>query len=142
MAEIFEFLMKHWMLSGAMVVAIILFVANEIKAQSGAKTKVSPGEAVNLMNHEKAVIIDVRSVDGYKDGHIVDSKNIPLSDLDDRLSSIQQPKDKPVIVVCDQGLQSNKAVAKLKSGGYEKVYFMQGGMNSWKAENLPLTKKD
>lgn len=129
------------MLSSALAAVVVLFIVNELRIRSGGTIRVSPNQAVNLMNHEDATIIDVRGREAYKDGHIVDSVNIAYADLDSKLNTIKN-KDKPIILVCEQGMQSPKGVSKLKEQGFNTVFFMQGGISSWKAENLPLTKKD
>jgi rhodanese-related sulfurtransferase len=142
MAEYFEFMTNHWMLSSAFGVVLVLFILNELKQRSGSGAKINPQRAVQLMNHNDAVIIDVRHPETFKDGHIVNSQNIPSGELADKLSSLNKHKQKTLILVCEQGLQSSKAANQLKNEGFEQVYFVSGGMMSWKAENLPLTNKD
>ncbi len=142
MAEIIEFLSSHWMLSGGFVIVLVLFLANEMKQKVSGAMRVSPAEAVSLMNHSDTVVIDVRHLDAFKEGHIVDSQNIPFSELDNKKATVNRLKKKQILVVCEQGLQSPKAVKQLQADGFEQVSFIAGGILSWKAENLPLTKKN
>lgn len=72
-----------------------------------------------------ALIIDVRTPEEYKDGHISGSINIPLDDLPSATSWLI--KDVPTVVVCASGSRSSIAKEFLGSNGYEKVY--NGG--SW-----------
>lgn len=72
-----------------------------------------------------ALIIDVRTPEEYKDGHISGSINIPLDDLPSATSWLI--KDVPTVVVCASGSRSSIAKDFLESNGYEKVY--NGG--SW-----------
>ena len=72
-----------------------------------------------------ALIIDVRTHEEYKEGHIEGSLNIPLSEIGEAMTWLQ--KDVPTVVVCASGSRSAHAVMVLKANGYEKVY--NGG--SW-----------
>lgn len=72
-----------------------------------------------------AVLVDVRSKEEYKQGHIANSINIPLDKLTNSLSKLK--KDKPIITVCASGMRSKMAASTLKSNGFAEVY--NGG--SW-----------
>jgi len=141
MSELFEFLGRHWVLSGAFGLTLVLFILNELKQRSGG-ARINPQQAVEMMNHQDAVMIDVRHAESFRDGHIVNAKNFPSSDLDNKVKSLDRFKSKALIIICDQGTQSPKVANKLKDSGFEQIYYVSGGMTSWKAENLPLTKKD
>ena len=73
----------------------------------------------------KAYILDVREVGEYKAGHISGSKNIPLSDLWNRMNEI--PKNKPVYIHCRSGQRSYYALKYLKGHGYKDIYNISGG---------------
>ncbi|MCX6719543.1 MAG: rhodanese-like domain-containing protein [Candidatus Staskawiczbacteria bacterium] len=72
-----------------------------------------------------ALIVDVRTVEEFKEGHIEGSLNIPLDEVGKAMSWLQ--KDVPTVVVCASGSRSAEAVMILKANGFEKVY--NGG--SW-----------
>jgi phage shock protein E len=72
-----------------------------------------------------AIIIDVRTKVEYQGGHIKNSINIPLNNLQSQLLKIK--KNKPVITCCASGMRSASAKNVLKSAGFEEVY--NGG--SW-----------
>ncbi|MCX6723346.1 MAG: rhodanese-like domain-containing protein [Candidatus Staskawiczbacteria bacterium] len=67
-----------------------------------------------------ALIVDVRTQEEYKDGHIEGSLNIPLDEIGKAMTWLQ--KDVPTVVVCASGSRSAHAVMVLKANGYEKVY--------------------
>ena len=73
----------------------------------------------------KAVVIDVRTPQEFKNGHVKNSINIPLYDIGKSINKIKQ-KNKPIITCCRSGARSGNAAATLKSAGIE-VY--NGG--SW-----------
>lgn len=86
--------------------------------------QVHVSEVRNLVA-KKAYILDVREVGEYKAGHINGSKNIPLSELWNRMKEI--PKNKPVYIHCRSGQRSYYALKYLKGHGYKDVYNISGG---------------
>lgn len=75
----------------------------------------------------KTIIIDVRSENEYKDGHIESSINIPL----DKIETIKYNKYDKIIVYCASGTRSKEAALKLIDMGYNNIYDM-GGLINWK----------
>lgn len=72
-----------------------------------------------------AYIIDVREVDEYKVGHIKGAKNIPLSEIRDRLDEI--PTDIPVYLHCRSAQRSYNACLALQHLGFNNIYNVSGG---------------
>ena len=101
---------------------------------------VSPTEAVQLINREKAQVIDVCSSDEFKAGHLVGAKNIPLPELAAGAKGLPGNKTTPLVVVCASGARSGKAVSQLKEMGYENAQSLRGGLAAWRAANLPVEK--
>ena len=66
-----------------------------------------------------AFIVDVRTPDEFRDGAYPGAKNIPLSDLGQRMGEI--PKDKPVVLYCLSGARSSSAARALKQAGYTDI---------------------
>ncbi len=134
-----KFLIDNWHLfaialaSGGMLIWPL--VASGMNA--GALT---PNGAVQLINREKAVVIDVCGADEYAAGHVAGAKNVPLDELDARLSSVVKNKALPVVLVCASGMRSRRAVAVAKKLGYEQAQSLAGGLKAWKEANLPVEK--
>ena len=74
MALFLEFLAEQWILAAALLVVITMLVLHEAR-KSGPS--LSPQEAINLVNSEQGVFVDLRDAATYKQGHIVDALNIP-----------------------------------------------------------------
>lgn len=96
--------------------------------------------AVQLINREKAVVIDVCEVGEFAAGHVGGAKNIPLNQLEEKLPNVVKNKALPVILVCQSGARSNRAVAIAKKLGYEQAQSLGGGLSAWKTANLPVEK--
>ena len=108
--------------------------------QGATGPSLTPAGAVQLMNREKAVVIDVCEANEFAQEHLVGAKNIPLSQLEDKLATTVKNKDVPVILVCASGIRSKKAVAVAKKLGYTNAQAMAGGHKAWRDANLPLEK--
>ena len=99
---------------------------------------VSTAEATHLINREDALVVDVRDPGEYGAGHILGAKNVPLSRLGD--ADVSKRKERPVIVYCDVGERSGKAVAALKKQGFTRVVNLSGGLRAWQQAGLPVEK--
>jgi rhodanese-related sulfurtransferase len=134
-----KFLIDNWMLlsialaSGGMLVWPM--IAGGMNA--GALTASS---AVTLINREKAVVVDVGEIEEFAMGHVGGAKNIPFSELEDKLPNAVKNKALPLILVCPTGARANRAVAVAKKLGYEQAQALGGGLKAWKDANLPLEK--
>ena len=96
--------------------------------------------AVQLINREKAVVVDVRDAEEFAGGHIVGAKNLPLAQLEEKLPAAVKNKGLPVLLVCASGVRANKAVATAKKLGFEKAQAIGGGMKGWRDAGLPTEK--
>lgn len=108
--------------------------------QGAVVSGLEPSAAVQLINRQKAVVVDVCEAAEFAAGHIVGAKNIPLADLESRLASVVKNKTLPLILVCQTGARSGRAVAVAKKLGYEQAQSLGGGLAAWKAANLPIEK--
>ena len=103
-----------------------------------AGASVTPQQAINEVNGEGGVFLDLRDAADFNKGHIVGSVNIPASKLADRMVELEKYKEKPVVLVCKMGQQSGAAGKQLRAAGYTRVYRMTGGMMEWGNLQLPL----
>jgi rhodanese-related sulfurtransferase len=100
---------------------------------------VNTAEATHLINREDALVLDVREPGEYASGHILGAKNAPVSRLSDG-GEIAKRKERPVIVYCEGGERSSKAVAFLKKQGFTHVVNLTGGLKAWQQAGLPIEK--
>lgn len=135
------FIVENWYLILLAVVSGGLLLVPGLKGVGGGSLQ--PNDAVAKINREKAVVVDVREPEEYVKGHITNAKNIPLSQLDERLPQVAKNKAVPVILVCDKGARAVRAVraeAQAKKLGFEKAQALAGGMKAWRDAGLPVDK--
>ncbi|MES2091331.1 MAG: rhodanese-like domain-containing protein [Pseudomonadota bacterium] len=125
----------YWLLAAAASGGLLLWP----QIKGGAGGGVSPAAAVQLINREKGQVIDVCEAAEFAAGHIVGAKNVPLSNLEGA-KGLPSNKTLPLIVVCASGVRSAKAVAQLKTMGYDKAQSLNGGLTAWREANLPVEK--
>lgn len=134
----FDFVIANWMLwlialsSGAM-----LLIPLVQKAGQGA---LSAEGAVQLINRQKAVVVDIRAPEEFAEGHVTGARNVPLDQLEAKLAGTVKNKSLPLLIVCASGARAQRAVAVAKKLGYEQAQALSGGLKSWKDANLPLEK--
>ena len=119
------------------VISGALLLWPTIRARRGGAA-VSATKAVQMANRQQGVFVDVRSSEHYKAGTIAQARNVPMAELEAKLDSL--PKNKPLIVFCDQGRESIRAAAMLRKNGLEAVS-LEGGLRAWTQAGLPLAKK-
>jgi rhodanese-related sulfurtransferase len=134
---LFEFLAQQWMLVGALLVAVAMLFRHEARKSGHG---ITPQQAINLVNAEDGIFLDLRESADYGKGHIANAMNIPATKLIDRLAELDKYREKPVVLVCKMGQHSGSAGKKLGEQGFSKVYRMSGGMMEWGQQQLPLVK--
>ena len=101
---------------------------------------VSTTQATHLINREDALVVDVREPNEFAAGHVLGAKNLPLARLDASGAELAKKKERPVIVYCDGGERSAKALATLKKQGFTRVANLSGGLGAWQQAGLPVEK--
>jgi len=102
-------------------------------------TAVGINEAVQLANQKQALFLDIRPTEQFKKGSIAQARNLPETDLPAKIGTL--PKNKPIIVVCDQGRDSAKVAVSLRKQGFSEAVSLAGGLRDWLKEGMPLSKK-
>lgn len=137
MDRFLEFAGNNTLLVFALVTSFFLVVFSELRRKAAGVTNVEPVDAVRLINND-AIVIDLRSNEAYSRGHIVNSRNIPMDELESRMDKLASLKSKPLITVCAAGMTSTKAADTLRKSGFQSVYGLKGGMSGWSQAGLPV----
>lgn len=141
MEQYIEFAGNHQLLSLAWGGILLALVVSWVQSLLSKIQMLSPTELTIKVNREDAVLLDIRSADDFKKGHITSARNIPLAQLSKELSKLENDKNKPIIVVCQAGMSAQGAAKQLISAGFGQVAVLHGGMSKWAEANLPVVKK-
>lgn len=142
MQQFMTFVIHHWVLWSLAAVLLLAFFWLELQDQLQGGSNLRPQQLVDMMNHNKSIVIDVRDSNAFKEGHIIGAQNIPGDQFEKRLNKPQMYKNQSIVLVCTNGVQSSKMLKVLRQKGFEKVYQLQGGINAWRAASLPVVKGD
>ncbi|MDX3773218.1 rhodanese-like domain-containing protein [Chromatiaceae bacterium AAb-1] len=141
MEQFIEFAGNHPILSLVWVALFLLLVSSWIKGRFSGVKQVSPSQLTLLVNRENATVVDTRTEDEFRKGHITGAKYLPAADIQKlQLDGLEKQKDEPIIVVCQAGVTAGKSAAVLIKQGFSRVFVLQGGMGSWTGANLPVVK--
>ena len=111
----------------AFAVLLVLVFFNEMKIATTRFASLTPAAAVQLMNNEDVVVLDVRESSENAGGKIAKAIQVPASSLTTRIGELEKHKNKTLLVYCKHG--------------FEKVYSLNGGLAAWQDAHLPLSKK-
>ena len=137
MDQFIEFTSNNMMLVVLLTISLFVLIFSELRRKASGMVAIEPSEAVAMINNN-GVVVDLRSAEAFARGHIVNAKNVPYDELDAQQGKLEQYKSKPVIAVCDAGMTSTKAVASLRTSGFESAYTLKGGMTAWSTAGMPV----
>lgn len=139
MEQYVAFITHHWILSSLFVAICIALLVNEWMNRSFGIAEITPEQAVQLMNHQAAHLLDIRGANAFLEGHILGSQNVPIASLENKLTTLQKLSEKPLIVVCTLGNDARKVGTTLKQKGFQ-IFVLKGGIQAWKTAGMPLVK--
>ncbi len=140
-AQISEFTVNHPLLVIAFAVVLGLIFFNEMKIATQRFASLTPAAAVQLMNKEDVVVLDVREAAETIGGKITRAIQIPVGAVAKRIGELEKHKDKTLLVYCKSGARAGVACKELGKHGFDKVYSLNGGLMAWQEAHLPLSKK-
>ena len=140
MERIPEFVANHLFLFALLVSILMLLVWNLWGAVMSGLTPLTPRESVRKINHEGAVLVDIRKPDSYSQGHILGATNIPPESIGTRQQEVAKYQAQDVILCCEHGNDSLRAARLFRAQGLNRLFFIKGGLQAWRNANLPLVK--
>jgi rhodanese-related sulfurtransferase len=135
-----NFLLDNWPLILAALTSGGLLLWPVLTAGGGTGA-LSTAEAVQLVNREKGVYIDVSEPEEFAAGHVIGARNVPLALLEGH-KSLPSNKALPLVLVCPTGARAARAAASLRKLGYDNARALAGGLKAWREANLPVQKKE
>ena len=129
----FEFILNHPVLSVALFIFIYLIISFEIKNFTKKYKSINCNDLVSKINESQIVVLDTREKTEYKKGHISqailhDSSNTKKIDFDE------------VVVYDKDEMTSVRSAEKISQINSIKVFYLEGGIQSWTENNLPLVE--
>ena len=126
-----EFISNHPVLSVALFIFIYLIISFEVKNLTKKYNVISCNDLVMKINDDNIVILDTRDKSSYKKGHITNAINID--------SLIEKKIEHDEVVVYDKDeMASINSAEKISKNNTTKVFYLEGGVQSWIDNNLPL----
>ena len=106
------------------------------EAKTGKKAeykKITSDEAKKMMETQKVIVVDVRTLEEYNEGHIPNAISVPLETIENEAEAKLKNKDDLILVYCRSGRRSREAALKLIEKGYTNVIDF-GGIQDWNGE--------
>lgn len=133
-----SFFVENWYLFVLAAVSGGLLLWQTINGAKGGG--VSVADAVNLINREKAVVIDVCEPAEFAAGHVTNARNVPLANIAAGVKGLPSNKALPLVVVCARGNRARLAASRLRELGFEQAHVLAGGLAAWREANMPIEK--
>ena len=100
-------------------------------------TGLKTAEAWELIKDNKnLVLIDVRSAADFRKNRIKGARNIPIEKMDEKKNTL--PRDKDIVLYCQNGGRSVRAIRLLELAGYTRLYNMDEGLRGWTRAGHPI----
>ena len=138
--ELLAFANRNLYLSLGLVAITVALVYTEIARLFRGYKSLRPAELTALINRENALVVDLSPSGDFEKGHIAGSRSVASSQFDPESKLLAKAKSLPVVVTCRTGQVSAGAAKRLKKAGFEQVYWLEGGVQSWQQADLPLVK--
>ena len=138
MTEFLNFLMQHWLLASLTLFVIILLINLELSSSARSLPALDPQAAVILLNHNEALLLDLRPAPLFNEVHIAGSRNLPATELINQLPHAKLSKKITLILVTASGTIAKTDLKTLKNAGFTKLALLSGGIAAWREANFPL----
>jgi rhodanese-related sulfurtransferase len=123
------------------LLAAIALLPRLIKRLRGRFDWIEANELQRRLDRGEAVpIVDVRGCDEFVGplGHIATARNIPVAELESRLSELAGLERGPIVLVCRTDKRSATAARTLRAAGFTQVNVLRRGMEEWNETGLPV----
>jgi len=141
MQEYIDFVQGNMLLAIAFAGIVVALIMNIYKTSTAKYKEISPAQLTQFINRDEGVVIDIRTKDEFKQGHITGAVHVLPSEIkSDSVPSLEKYKESPITVVCKSGQAAVENANLLAKAGYENVYLLKGGILSWSDAKMPLVR--
>lgn len=135
-----EFVSQHLFLVLAFVGLTVFLVGSLLSRFTRGYREVTPAELTTLINRENALVVDLSPQADFQKAHIPGSRHVAPSQFDPEHKDLVKVKDRPVVIVCRNGMTAGGAAKRLLKAGFTRVYVLGGGVAQWQSAELPLAR--
>ncbi|WP_105170541.1 rhodanese-like domain-containing protein [Pseudoalteromonas sp. T1lg24] len=140
MAQFVEFVTNNLILCLIWVGLLGAIVLGWFKSRFSAIKQVNPQQLTHLVNRENGLVVDIRALKDFNQGHIAGSIHLAAEKAKQgEFVGLEKSKNDPIILVCVSGMTAQSIANGLVKAGYEQVNVLSGGITAWQNANLPLT---
>jgi rhodanese-related sulfurtransferase len=139
MDRLLEYINRHPFLVSLAVAVLLAVIAFELRTRRMGFAALLPQEAIRLMN-QGAAVYDLREAGAFAAGHIGNAKHLAADQLDNAADVLKKHREKFLVLYCEDGSASAALARKLHAAGFTKTFNLRGGLATWRAEGLPLTR--
>lgn len=141
MEQVVEFTGNHPLLTGALAVAILAFVGYEISRLFRKWRELGTLDAVQLLNREEPVVLDVSNSSDYAKGHIRGALHMPPSRIESGNQQLLKYRERPVLVYCRNNQVAPQMAGRLVKLGFTNVNVLAGGLSQWISDQQPVSQQ-
>ncbi len=139
MEQYIEFIGNHPILSIIWLVIVFMLITGWFKSKFSAIKQINPQQLTLMVNRESAVIADIRPLKDFNTGRIANSVHLSVEKAKQSdFAELEKHKNNPIILVCATGMTASGIANNLAKAGFESVFILSGGMQSWQTAGLPL----
>lgn len=139
MDRLLDYLQKHPFLASLAVAMAFAVLFYELRARRLGYAALRPQEVIQLMN-QGAQLYDLREGGAYAAGHINGAKHLDPGQKVEPAEALKRFKERLLVLCCDDGNRSTALTRQLHASGFTKVFNLRGGLASWRADGLPLSR--
>lgn len=141
MQEYIEFFQQNMIMALVWIGLVVALIVNIVKTSTAAYKEISAAQLTQMINRESGTVVDIRSKDEFKAGHITDAVHIlPTEIKSGTFGSLESKKADPIIVVCKTGQTAQASANELAKAGFEQVFLLKSGLIAWNEANMPLVR--
>ena len=130
-----EFIANNIILFVALIILLFLIINLESKLVFSKVKPISHDELTKLLNSAKITLLDLREKKEYSNGHIFSAKNIALTEVD----TFKIKGESTIVTYASSDSDAQKAAKAFVSKGVKEAFYLEGGINSWIENNMPLS---
>ena len=130
-----EFIANNIILFAALIVLLFLIINLESKLVFSKVKPISHDELTKLLNSAKITLLDLREKKEYSNGHIFSAKNIALTEVE----TFKIKGESTIVTYASSDSDAQKAAKAFVSKGVKEAFYLEGGINSWIENNMPLS---